>query len=74
MRKSFVRYFVVVVVFVSLSLGAAPVASAAAVQDPSTEPGLREAIIRIVRVVRETAKKKAGRVMGNADGLTTPRP
>jgi hypothetical protein len=74
MRYSFVRYFVVVVLFVSLSFGVAPMASAAATQDPSTEPGLREAIVRIVRVVRETVKKKAGRVMSNADGLATPRP
>ncbi|HYK04579.1 MAG TPA: hypothetical protein VE974_22700 [Thermoanaerobaculia bacterium] len=74
MRHSFVRYFVVAVLFVSLSLGVAPTASAAAAQDPSTEPGFREAIVRIVRVVRETVKKKAGRIMGNADVLAQPRP
>ncbi|MEA2462844.1 MAG: hypothetical protein QOJ98_591 [Acidobacteriota bacterium] len=74
MRNSFVRYFVGVVLFVSLSLGVAPVASAAAVQDPTTEPGFREAIVRIVRVVRQTVKKNAGRIMSNADVLATPRP
>lgn len=74
MRNRFVTYFVVVVLFLSLSLGVAPTASAAATQDPSTDPGFRESIVRIVRIVREIVKKKAGGIMANADVLATPRP
>jgi hypothetical protein len=72
--RQFVRYFVVVVLFVSLSLGAAPIASAAPAQNPSSEQGWGAAIVRIVRVVRAVAKKTAGRVTADADNIATPRP
>lgn len=75
MRNSFVRHIVVAILFVSLTLAVAPTASAVPARD-SSESGFRDAIVRIVRVVRDAAKKTAVRLTSNNndDGLATPRP
>ena len=73
MRFSFVRFFVITVLIVSLTLVAAPTASAAPAQDTS-EWSFRQSIVRIVRVARDIAKKTTRLVTSNVDGLAPPRP
>ncbi len=73
MRFSFVRFFVVTVLIVSLTLIVAPTASAAPAQGTS-EWSFRQSIVRIVRVARDIARKATGLVTSNVDGLAPPRP
>jgi uncharacterized membrane protein YdcZ (DUF606 family) len=74
MRFSFVRYFVATVLFVSLTLTVAPSASAAPARDAS-EWSFRGGFVRIVRVVKDIAKKTVGRFTTETnDGLAVPRP
>jgi hypothetical protein len=73
MRFSFVRFFVVTILVVSLTLIMAPTASAAPARDTS-EWSFRDGIVRIVRVMRNVAKKTTGMITSNVDGLAPPRP
>lgn len=62
-----------VILTFTFSVTFVPVAVAAPVRDRDV-PTLRDEVVRIVRVVRDIAKKKLGTVTSFADSLTIPRP
>lgn len=69
--SSLAKVFTLVVLVVSLTVS--PTASAAPARDVDG-PSFREEVVRIIRVIRDAAKKKFAGTTSNADSLSTPRP
>jgi hypothetical protein len=75
MRLVFGKQFRAVVLTLACSATLAPFAAGAPARDQDVSmPAWRDAPVRIVRAIREVAKKKFGALTSNADSLAIPRP